>query len=117
MIRSLRSRVPDIPLRILQTPHHPWWLARTRGKIARFSTEVHFRHRQGSRRFGMKAAQGESPLAESASAALLELHDLRCTESISGILRRAFVAVNADEGTIWLLDEKQEALIPVWSSG
>ncbi len=65
----------------------------------------------------MKAGQGRNPLAESASAALLELHDLRCTESISGILRKAFVAVHADEGTIWLLDEKQEALVPVWSSG
>jgi hypothetical protein len=51
------------------------------------------------------------------SAALLELHRLHCTESISGILKRAFDSVGADEGTIWLLDEKQEALVPVWSSG
>lgn len=65
----------------------------------------------------MKAGRGRSKLAESASAALLELHNLRCTESISGILRRAFADVHADEGTIWLLDEKQEALVPVWSSG
>jgi GAF domain len=65
----------------------------------------------------MKAGRGRSKLVESASAALLELHNLRCTESISGILRRAFADVHADEGTIWLLDEKQEALVPVWSSG
>jgi GAF domain len=51
------------------------------------------------------------------SAALLELHRLNCTESVSAILKRAFDSVGADEGTIWLLDEKEEALVPVWSSG
>jgi GAF domain len=56
-------------------------------------------------------------LAQSASAVLLELHHLRCTEGISTILRNAFSSVHADEGTIWLLDENQEALVPVWSSG
>jgi len=56
-------------------------------------------------------------LAQSVIAALLELHRLQCTESIAAILRNAFAAVHADEGTIWLLDEKQEALVPVWSSG
>jgi hypothetical protein len=56
-------------------------------------------------------------LAQSVIAALLELHRLQCTESIAEILRNAFKAVGADEGTIWLLDEKQEALVPVWSSG
>ena len=56
-------------------------------------------------------------MAQFASAALLELHNLQCTEGISDILRKAFTAVGADEGTIWLLDEKEEALVPVWSSG
>jgi hypothetical protein len=56
-------------------------------------------------------------LAKFASAALLELHRLHCTESISDILKKAFDSVGADEGTIWLLDEKEEALVPVWSSG
>jgi hypothetical protein len=82
-----------------------------------FSNVVCFRHGQGCAGFDMKAARGRIKLAESVSAALLELHDLRCTESISGILRKAFADVHADEGTIWLLDEKQEALVPVWSSG
>lgn len=32
-------------------------------------------------------------------------------------LRPAFAAVAADEGTLWLLDEAGEALVPVWNSG
>jgi hypothetical protein len=47
----------------------------------------------------------------------LDLHHLQCTQSIAGVLTKAFSAVGADEGTIWLLDEKEEALVPVWSSG
>jgi GAF domain-containing protein len=47
----------------------------------------------------------------------LDRHHLQCTESIAGVLTKAFRAVGADEGTIWLLDEKEEALVPVWSSG
>jgi hypothetical protein len=64
----------------------------------------------------MKTGRGGFTLANT-SAALLELHQLRCAESVSGILRRAFDSVDADEGTIWLLDEHEEALVPVWSSG
>ncbi|MGB7793577.1 MAG: hypothetical protein WBL39_20450, partial [Terrimicrobiaceae bacterium] len=56
-------------------------------------------------------------LTESVAAALLELHHLQCTQSIAAVLRKAFDAVGASEGTIWLLDENQEALVPVWSSG
>ena len=56
-------------------------------------------------------------MSQSIIAALLDLHHLQCTQSIAGVLRNAFAAVGADEGTIWLLDEKQEALVPVWSSG
>jgi hypothetical protein len=56
-------------------------------------------------------------LTQSVAAALLELHHLQCTQSIAAVLRKAFDAVGANEGTIWLLDEKQEALVPVWSSG
>jgi hypothetical protein len=56
-------------------------------------------------------------LTQSVIAALLDLHHLQCTQSIAGVLRNAFAVVGADEGTIWLLDEKQEALVPVWSSG
>jgi hypothetical protein len=59
----------------------------------------------------------EFTLANFASTALLELHRLHCTESISVILKKAFDSVGADEGTIWLLDENEEALVPVWSSG
>jgi hypothetical protein len=79
----------------------------------------YFRHGQRGTIFDKKAEQGRSDikLAESVIAGLLELHSLRCTESIAEILRKAFQAVHADEGTIWLLDEKQEALVPVWSSG
>ena len=56
-------------------------------------------------------------LTQSVAAALLELHHLQCTQSIAAVLRKAFDAVGANEGTIWLLDENQEALVPVWSSG
>ncbi|HEY5814031.1 MAG TPA: hypothetical protein VIT23_15425, partial [Terrimicrobiaceae bacterium] len=56
-------------------------------------------------------------MQQSIIADLLELHRLRCTDSIARILKGAFEAVRADEGTIWLLDEKEEALVPVWSSG
>ena len=56
-------------------------------------------------------------LTQSVIAALLDLHHLQCTQSIAGVLTKAFSAVGADEGTIWLLDEKEEALVPVWSSG
>ena len=56
-------------------------------------------------------------MPQSVAAALLELHHLQCTQSIAAVLRKAFDAVGANEGTIWLLDEKQEALVPVWSSG
>jgi GAF domain len=66
-----------------------------------------------------KQGYGDQPskVTQSAVAALLELHHLQCTQSIAGVLRKAFAAVGADEGTIWLLDETQEVLIPVWSSG
>ena len=56
-------------------------------------------------------------MTQSVIAALLDLHHLQCTQSIAGVLRKAFAAVGADEGTIWLLDENEEALVPVWSSG
>jgi hypothetical protein len=56
-------------------------------------------------------------LTQSVAAALLEFHHLQCTQCIAEVLRKAFDAVGANEGTIWLLDEKQEALVPVWSSG
>jgi hypothetical protein len=56
-------------------------------------------------------------LTQSVAAALFELHHLQCTQSIAAVLRKAFDAVGANEGTIWLLDEKEEALVPVWSSG
>jgi len=32
-------------------------------------------------------------------------------------LAGAFASAGADEGTLWLLDEAQTALIPVWNSG
>jgi hypothetical protein len=56
-------------------------------------------------------------VTQSVVATLLELHHLECTQSVAGVLKKAFATVGADEGTIWLLDEKQEALVPVWSSG
>jgi hypothetical protein len=56
-------------------------------------------------------------LTQSVIASLLDLHQLQCTSSVAVVLRNAFEAVGADEGTIWLLDENQEALVPVWSSG
>ena len=87
------------------------------GDSGRSGSPLYFRHGQDWVYLGMKAARGRITLAKFASAALLELHRLRCTESISGILKRAFDAVGADEGTIWLLDENEEALVPVWSSG
>lgn len=32
-------------------------------------------------------------------------------------LRARFRRISADEGTIWLLDEARQALVPVWNSG
>lgn len=32
-------------------------------------------------------------------------------------LKDIFVCLTADEGTFWVLDEEQEALVPVWNSG
>jgi hypothetical protein len=77
--------------------------------LAQFAERKHFLIGQGCTSFDKISKR--SNLAQSASAALLELHNLQCTEGISGILGRAFTAVGADEGTIWLLDEKQEALM------
>ena len=54
-------------------------------------------------------------MTPSVVAALLELHHLECTQSVAAVLKKAFATVGADEGTIWLLDAKQEALVPVWS--
>lgn len=105
-IRRLHAPVSLLVLRPISRIEVPW---------AHFPNRKHFRIGQGCTSFDKISKR--SNLAQSASAALLELHNLRCTEGISGILRRAFSAVGADEGTIWLLDEKQEALVPVWSSG
>lgn len=38
----------------------------------------------------------------------------RCEETL---LCEVFAVVGADEGTLWLLDEAQTALVPVWNSG
>ena len=48
---------------------------------------------------------------------ILRLHGLESFPDRAAILESAFAAVAADEGTLWLLDEPQEALVPVWNSG
>lgn len=48
---------------------------------------------------------------------ILELHRLELSFSITDHLRTAFRHAQADEGTLWLLDESSETLVPVWNSG
>jgi GAF domain-containing protein len=44
-------------------------------------------------------------------------HALELSRLAASRLATAYVTIGADEGTLWLLDETKEALVPVWNSG
>lgn len=48
---------------------------------------------------------------------LLEYHGLELQPELTTALENCFAAIGADEGTLWLLNHPNQALVPVWNSG
>jgi len=77
------------------------------------------------RRFNVLPEEGFAPLRPGVIARVQDAARRACGTSFSGLfqgnaqrlLTQCFCRIGADEGTVWLIDESREALVPRFNSG